>query len=72
MKDEQKGVARHLGKMEATVHTRKQQEHRLGDRAAGETGSGHTMKGLGILVLESQLFPKSNRNPLKGLSQKMT
>lgn len=71
MNDEQKGIARYLGKMEATVHARKWQEHRLGDRAR-ETGSGHTMKGLGILVLESQLFPKNNRNPLKGLSQKMT
>lgn len=58
--------------MEATAHTMKWQEHGVGDRAARETGSSHTMKGLGILVLESQLFPKSNRNLLKGFSQKMT
>lgn len=38
-----------------------------GQTVVRETGRGYTMKGLRIIVLESQLFPKRNRNPLKGV-----
>lgn len=62
-----KGVDRHISKMEALVQIRKQ-ETESGKRS----GQGSYHKGLGILVLESQLFPKNNRNPSQDFPQKMT
>lgn len=63
----QRTADRHAGKMAVVVHTRKWLECGV----VRGTGRHQTTKGLGILVLESQLFSKSCRNPLKCFHQKM-